>query len=133
MSFYIDLALQSMASHLEKADVLEFFSIIRILRLFKLTRHSSGLKILIQTFRASAKELMLLVFFLVLGIVIFASLVYYAERIQVRRVLSILVSSMKGIIKSYYKFNGIDFTNISIAISCNISETRIKKGHDFVL
>ena len=29
------------------------------------------------------KELMLLVFFLVLGIVIFASLVYYAERIQV--------------------------------------------------
>ena len=84
LSFYIDMALQKMASHLEKADVLEFFSIIRILRLFKLTRHSSGLKILIQTFRASAKELMLLVFFLVLGIVIFASLVYYAERIQVR-------------------------------------------------
>lgn len=52
------------------------------MRLFKLTRHSSGLKILIQTFRASAKELTLLVFFLVLGIVIFASLVYYAERMQ---------------------------------------------------
>jgi potassium voltage-gated channel Shaw-related subfamily C protein len=52
------------------------------MRLFKLTRHSSGLKILVQTFRASAKELTLLVFFLVLGIVIFASLVYYAERIQ---------------------------------------------------
>ena len=84
LSFYIDLILQQLASHLENADVLEFFSIIRILRLFKLTRHSSGLKILIQTFRASAKELMLLVFFLVLGIVIFASLVYYAERIQVR-------------------------------------------------
>jgi len=82
LSFYIDLVLQQMASHLENADVLEFFSIIRILRLFKLTRHSSGLKILIQTFRASAKELMLLVFFLVLGIVIFASLVYYAERIS---------------------------------------------------
>ena len=96
-----------MASHMENADVLEFFSIIRILRslsrkimlllhhrhhhhdhhhhhhirhqpnstrLFKLTRHSSGLKILLQTFRASAKELMLLVFFLVLGIIIFASL-----------------------------------------------------------
>lgn len=74
--------LQKFASHLENADILEFFSIIRIMRLFKLTRHSSGLKILIQTFRASAKELTLLVFFLVLGIVIFASLVYYAERIQ---------------------------------------------------
>ena len=103
--------LAHVASHMENADVLEFFSIIRILRslshkimlllhhhhhhnhhhhdhhhhhhirhqpnstrLFKLTRHSSGLKILLQTFRASAKELMLLVFFLVLGIIIFASL-----------------------------------------------------------
>lgn len=82
MSFFVDLTLQKFASHLENADILEFFSIIRIMRLFKLTRHSSGLKILIQTFRASAKELTLLVFFLVLGIVIFASLVYYAERIQ---------------------------------------------------
>ena len=82
LSFYIDLVLAYLASHLENADVLEFFSIIRILRLFKLTRHSSGLKILLQTFRASAKELMLLVFFLVLGIIIFASLVYYAERIS---------------------------------------------------
>ncbi|KAH0810230.1 hypothetical protein GEV33_012561 [Tenebrio molitor] len=81
-SFYIDLILRRYAARLENADIMEFFSIIRIMRLFKLTRHSSGLKILIQTFRASAKELTLLVFFLVLGIVIFASLVYYAERIQ---------------------------------------------------
>ena len=82
LSFYIDLMLQHHFSHLENADILEFFSIIRIMRLFKLTRHSAGLKILIQTFKASAGELLLLVFFLVLGIVIFASLVYYAERIQ---------------------------------------------------
>ena len=53
-----------------------------ILRLFKLTRHSPGLKILIHTFKASSKELTLLVFFLVLGMVIFASLVYYAERLH---------------------------------------------------
>lgn len=82
ISFYVDLLLQKHYSHLENADILEFFSIIRIMRLFKLTRHSAGLKILIQTFKASATELLLLVFFLVLGIVIFASLIYYAERIQ---------------------------------------------------
>ena len=81
-SFYLDFTLQRLASNLDNADILEFFSIIRIMRLFKLTRHSAGLKILIQTFKASAGELLLLVFFLVLGIVIFASLVYYAERIQ---------------------------------------------------
>ncbi|XP_046647593.1 potassium voltage-gated channel protein Shaw-like [Daphnia pulicaria] len=82
LSFYTDILLQELAHHVDNADILEFFSIIRILRLFKLTRHSPGLKILVHTFKASAKELTLLVFFLVLGIVVFASLVYYAERLQ---------------------------------------------------
>ncbi|VDM74373.1 unnamed protein product [Strongylus vulgaris] len=54
-----------------------------IFRLFKLTQHHRGLQILIHTFRASAKELILLVFFLILGIVIFAALVYYAEKMEV--------------------------------------------------
>lgn len=95
LSFYIDLLLPSILQSTSQlspfqqhtmqsanTDILEFFSIIRIMRLFKLTRHSAGLKILVQTFKASAGELMLLVFFLLLGIVIFASLIYYAERIQ---------------------------------------------------
>ena len=64
------------------SELLEFISIVRILRLVKLTRHSPGLKILIQTFRASANELGLLVFFLVVGLVVFASFVYHAERLQ---------------------------------------------------
>ena len=82
ISFHSDTLLQHYFSDIENADILEFFSIIRILRLFKLTRHSPGLKILIHTFKASSKELTLLVFFLVLGMVIFASLVYYAERLH---------------------------------------------------
>lgn len=82
LSFYVDLLLKECGPTIDKADILEFFSIIRIMRLFKLTRHSPGLKILIHTFKASGKELSLLVFFLVLGIVVFASLIYYAERIQ---------------------------------------------------
>ena len=83
ISFHSDTLLQHYFSDIENADILEFFSIIRILRLFKLTRHSPGLKILIHTFKASSKELTLLVFFLVLGMVIFASLVYYAERLHI--------------------------------------------------
>lgn len=79
LSFYTDV-IQSMG---EPTGLLEAFSIVRILRLFKLTRHSPGLRILIHTFKASAKELTLLVFFLVLGIVVFASLVFYAEKLQV--------------------------------------------------
>lgn len=82
LSFYSDMLLQHFFKDMENADILEFFSIIRILRLFKLTRHSPGLKILIHTFKASSKELNLLLFFLILGMVIFASLVYYAERLD---------------------------------------------------
>lgn len=67
---------------LTNTDLFEFFSITRIFRLFKLTRHYGGLKLLIHTFTASMRELMLLIFFLVLFIVIFASLIYYAERLQ---------------------------------------------------
>lgn len=79
LSFYTDI-MQRLG---EQTGLYEAFSIVRILRLFKLTRHSPGLRILIHTFKASAKELTLLVFFLVLGIVVFASLVYYAEKLQV--------------------------------------------------
>ncbi|PAA61971.1 hypothetical protein BOX15_Mlig004927g1 [Macrostomum lignano] len=83
LSFYMDMVLNQVLSEEETSyEVLEFFSIIRIMRLFKLTRHIAGLKILIHTFKASAKELLLLVFFLIVFIVVFAALIYYAERIQ---------------------------------------------------
>lgn len=84
VSFLYDLIVSDkhLATTSNKTDILDFLNIFRILRLFKLTRHSRGLKILIYTFRASAKELLLLVGFLLLGIIIFASLIYYAERLQ---------------------------------------------------
>ncbi|ESO07972.1 hypothetical protein HELRODRAFT_75592, partial [Helobdella robusta] len=79
LSFYVD----AIAARLRlPREALDFFNVIRIMRLFRLTRHSPGLKILIHTFKASAHELMLLIFFLVIGVIIFASLIYYAERSQ---------------------------------------------------
>ncbi|VDK20701.1 unnamed protein product [Taenia asiatica] len=82
LSFYLDQFLAKVLIIDSEYEVLEFFSIVRIMRLFKLTRHYSGLKILIHTFRASLKELLLLVFFLGVFIIIFAALMYYAERFQ---------------------------------------------------
>ncbi|CAI4225681.1 unnamed protein product [Auanema sp. JU1783] len=82
LSFYADAIFIRLWADAPK-DVMEFLSMIRIFRLFKLTQHHRGLQILIHTFRASAKELILLVFFLILGIVIFAALVYYAEKLEV--------------------------------------------------
>ena len=83
LSFYLDILFNKvLPPTLTNTDLFEFLSITRIFRLFKLTRHYGGLKILIHTFTASMRELMLLIFFLVLFIVIFASLIYYAERLQ---------------------------------------------------
>uniref|UniRef100_A0A914MJW6 Ion transport domain-containing protein n=1 Tax=Meloidogyne incognita TaxID=6306 RepID=A0A914MJW6_MELIC len=79
-SFYIDWILTN--NFLNNNDSLECLNIMRVLRLFKLAQHSSGLKILIQTFKASARELILLFFFVVLGMILFASLIYYAERLE---------------------------------------------------
>lgn len=79
-SFYIDWALEHLLDGSHR-DTIEFFNIVRVLRLFKLTQHSAGLNILVETFRASARELALLFFFVLLGTVMFASLMYYAERV----------------------------------------------------
>ena len=63
-------------------DFLEFMRVIRISRLFKLTRHSTGLKILLHTLYCCTGELLLLIFLLIFKIVIFASMCYFAKRIQ---------------------------------------------------
>lgn len=81
LSFYADMIITMLNRSLGN-DILEFLSMIRIMRLLKLTRHSSGLRILIHTFKASAKELILLIFFLMLFIIVFASLIFYAERLE---------------------------------------------------
>ncbi|KAM7534581.1 hypothetical protein Aperf_G00000105838 [Anoplocephala perfoliata] len=87
LSFYIEMFVSfSFEKHPDSPPpvfakcALELLSIVRVMRLFKLTRYISGLKILILTFKASAKELSLLVFFLLVFIVLFAALVFYAER-----------------------------------------------------
>lgn len=62
--------------------VVEFIFILRMLRLcriFRLIRHVPGLWILLYTLKASFNELLLMFVFLLIGMVVFASLLHFAE------------------------------------------------------
>ncbi|XP_037540141.1 potassium voltage-gated channel subfamily C member 4 isoform X2 [Nematolebias whitei] len=83
LPFYLEMCLSGLTSK-AASNVLGFLRVVRfvrILRIFKLTRHFVGLRVLGHTLRASVNEFLLLIIFLALGVLIFATMIYYAERI----------------------------------------------------
>lgn len=77
MPYYITLPMQDTKA--SSLGVLRVIRLVRVFRIFKLSRHSRGLQILGHTLRASLRELGLLIFFLLIGVILFSSAVYYAE------------------------------------------------------
>jgi hypothetical protein len=59
--------------------IVRVIRLVRIFRVFKLGKHSSGLVVLGRTISGSMNELMLLLFFLAMGVLLFATAVYYCE------------------------------------------------------
>ncbi|OWF35706.1 potassium voltage-gated channel subfamily A member 1-like [Mizuhopecten yessoensis] len=58
---------------------LAFLRVVRLVRIFKLTKHSAGLQVLILTFKASIQGLMLFLVAMVVCVLLFSSAIYYAE------------------------------------------------------
>ncbi|KAI6183406.1 Potassium channel and Ion transport domain containing protein [Aphelenchoides bicaudatus] len=59
--------------------VLRIVRLIRVIQVFKLSRHSIGLRVLGQTLKASLQEIILMGFFLLIALILFSSGMYFSE------------------------------------------------------
>ena len=65
--------------HMSAADILFFFRVFRVLRIFRLANHHKGVEVLVHTLKASMREIGLLVLFLFVGVLIFSCLIYFTD------------------------------------------------------
>ncbi|XP_071109394.1 potassium voltage-gated channel protein Shaw-like [Haliotis cracherodii] len=61
------------------ADIIECVQFMRIFRFLRLVKNVTGFRVLIYSFRSSAKELLLLLSFLALAVLLFGSVMFYTE------------------------------------------------------
>ncbi|CEM28094.1 unnamed protein product [Vitrella brassicaformis CCMP3155] len=76
--YYVRLMLSSFA--LGGFRVLRVVRLIRVFRIFKLSRYSVGLRLMGEGLKRSIQALWILVFFLAIGIILFSSAMYEAEK-----------------------------------------------------
>ncbi|XP_060596170.1 potassium voltage-gated channel protein egl-36-like [Ruditapes philippinarum] len=61
-------------------EIMFILRIIRMFRIFHLVKHYQALQILVYALKASIQELLMLLIFLLIGMLVFATMIYYAER-----------------------------------------------------
>lgn len=61
-------------------EIMFILRIIRMFRIFHLVKHYQALQILVYALKASVQELLMLGIFLLIGMLVFATMIYYAER-----------------------------------------------------
>ncbi|CAD5120736.1 unnamed protein product [Dimorphilus gyrociliatus] len=61
---------------------LSVLGVMRTIRMIKLARHFTGMKILLLALKASLREVLLLIMLIVLGMLFFSTLIYFAEFFQ---------------------------------------------------
>ncbi|KAJ7365447.1 Potassium voltage-gated channel sub A member 2 [Desmophyllum pertusum] len=75
--YYFQRALGDSES--EAKDIVDAFRLLRVSRLFKLARHLDELKVLAKTVRSTWRELVMILFFILITTAIFSGWTFYAE------------------------------------------------------
>lgn len=83
----------SLDGNLNTNNSLLAVSLIRTFLLLKIFHYSDSLKLLVLTLKQSFKQLIALVFYVLIGLVLFASLLFYFEKDQVILLLNFLIFS----------------------------------------
>lgn len=74
--FYVNLVASAGIGNMSWIRILR---VARVLRMFKVSKYTRGLQMMVRTLQASSNALYLLVFMLLLGVVLFGSLLFFAE------------------------------------------------------
>lgn len=79
MPYYLSLTITLNPIQANSFAVLLALRLFRVLRIFKLSRYSSALSLLVKTLYASSEQLKSLCFCFFVGVILFSSAIYYAE------------------------------------------------------
>ena len=78
LPYFITMSIES--GKTTPLPILRVVRLVRVFRVFKLSRYSTGLRILGHTLKASLSELGMLIFFLMIGVILFSTAIFYAEQ-----------------------------------------------------
>ena len=107
---YINVAATDVSDVSETLTFLFVLRLIRIFRLFRFFRTMSGMQVIGHTLRASARELFLLVLILLIPMVIFSTLVYYAEKVRIFESLKSGLALFRVQLNSFhFNFHTLEF------------------------
>lgn len=81
LPYYVERTLASLES-IHAFRSLRTARLIRIFRVFKLSKYSLGMNLMVEALVNSVRPLSILAFFLTVGVLLFSSLLYYAERMS---------------------------------------------------
>ena len=81
LPYYIGLILESLLqTSVDSLSALVLLRVLRVFRVLKFTRHSNRLRSLLFAIRRSASELGFILFSFSLGVILFSSILFYAEQ-----------------------------------------------------